>query len=50
MGKNTYGIELKTVDMLAKDLATLKKLNLQICIVIGGGNIFRGLGLCQRYG
>ena len=48
MGKNAYGIELKTVDRLAKDLATLKKLNLQICIVIGGGNIFRGLAASAK--
>ena len=43
MGKNTYGIELNTVNRIAKDLATLKKENVQICVVIGGGNIFRGL-------
>ncbi len=43
MGKKTYGIELNTVNRIAKDLATLKKENVQICVVIGGGNIFRGL-------
>ena len=43
MGKENYGIELKTVNRIAGDLISLKKLNTQICIVIGGGNIFRGL-------
>ena len=35
MGKEKYGIELKTVERLASDLINLKKLNIQICIVIG---------------
>jgi uridylate kinase len=43
MGKNKYGIELNTVNRIASDLLSLRKLNIQICIVIGGGNIFRGL-------
>ena len=43
MGSNEYGIEVNTVDRIAKDLISLKRLNIQICIVIGGGNIFRGL-------
>ena len=43
MGKENYGIELKTVNRIAGDLISLKNLDTQICIVIGGGNIFRGL-------
>ena len=43
MGDGDYGINIKTVDKLAKDLVSLKKENLEICIVIGGGNIFRGV-------
>tara|TARA_B100000401_G_C52783910_1_gene709738 strand:+ start:453 stop:1172 length:720 start_codon:yes stop_codon:yes gene_type:complete len=48
MGKEKYGIELKTVERLASDLINLKKLNIQICIVIGGGNIFRGLAASAK--
>ncbi len=48
MGKNNFGIELKTVDRLAKDLKSLKQQNVQICIVIGGGNIFRGLAAAAK--
>ena len=48
MGKNNFGIELKTVDRLAKDLKSLKQQNIQICIVIGGGNIFRGLAAAAK--
>ena len=43
VGKGKYGIELSTVDKLSKNIQSLRKENLEICIVIGGGNIFRGL-------
>lgn len=43
MGDDNYGINIKTVDQLARDLVSLKKENLEVCIVIGGGNIFRGV-------
>jgi uridylate kinase len=48
MGKDDYGIELNTVNRISKDLISLKKLNIQICIVIGGGNIFRGLAASAK--
>ena len=48
MGKESYGIELKTVNRIATDLISFKKLNKQICIVIGGGNIFRGLAVSAK--
>ena len=48
MGKENYGIELKTVNRIAGDLFSLKKLNIQICVVIGGGNIFRGLAASAK--
>ena len=48
MGKESYGIELKTVNRIASDLISFKKLNKQICIVIGGGNIFRGLAASAK--
>ena len=43
MGNTNYGIEIETVDLIAKNLKLFLKLNIEICIVIGGGNIFRGL-------
>ena len=48
MGKGSYGIELKIVNKVANDLLSLKKLNIQICVVIGGGNIFRGLAASAK--
>ena len=48
VGKGSYGIELKTVDKLSQDIYSLKKCNLEICIVIGGGNIFRGIAASDK--
>ena len=48
MGDNNYGIDIRTVDLIAKDLKSFLKLNIQICIVIGGGNIFRGLAASAK--
>ena len=48
MGDDNYGIELKTVDKLAKNINSLIKLNVELCIVIGGGNIFRGLAASAK--
>ena len=43
MGDDNYGIQLSVVDRIALDIKNLSKKKIDICIVIGGGNIFRGL-------
>ena len=43
MGNQGYGIDMKTVDNVAAAIADVAKSGTQICLVIGGGNIFRGL-------
>ncbi|MDC3111472.1 UMP kinase [Pelagibacteraceae bacterium] len=43
MGDDSYGIRLSVVDRIASDIKSLSKKKIDICIVIGGGNIFRGL-------
>ena len=43
MGVSDYGISIDTVNHIAKNLKNLLIKNVQICVVIGGGNIFRGL-------
>ena len=43
MGDDSYGIKLSIVDRIATDIKALSKKNIDICIVLGGGNIFRGL-------
>ncbi len=43
MGDTPYGIDMTTVDRVAQDIAEMKASGVQVCLVIGGGNIFRGL-------
>ena len=48
MGSESYGIELEIIDKIANDIKNLKENNIQTCIVIGGGNIFRGLAASAK--
>jgi uridylate kinase len=43
MGDTPYGIDMNTVDRVARDIAEMKSSGVEVCLVIGGGNIFRGL-------
>ncbi|MEM6603429.1 MAG: UMP kinase, partial [Pseudomonadota bacterium] len=43
MGGLQYGIDIGTVDRIATDVKDVSELGIQICLVVGGGNIFRGL-------
>jgi len=43
MGDAAYGIDVPTVERFASEVAEAAKLGTQICLVVGGGNIFRGL-------
>ena len=47
MGDLDYGIEPSVIQRLATEIATAKKTGIEIAIVIGGGNIFRGAGLAR---
>ena len=42
-GKQGYGIDPETVETIAKQIVEVNKLNIQVAIVVGGGNIWRGL-------
>ena len=41
-GKSGYGIDFDVTDSIAKQLKEVSKLGVEIAVVIGGGNIFRG--------
>jgi uridylate kinase len=43
MGKATYGIDMHVVDRLARDVSEAVAAGCQMSVVVGGGNIFRGL-------
>ena len=43
MGPGHFGIDNATVDRIAHEVKDAKELGVEICLVIGGGNIFRGV-------
>ena len=43
LGSQTYGIDIGTVERIAADVEEACTDGVQLCLVIGGGNIFRGL-------
>ena len=47
MGDLEYGIEPGVIQRIASEVAEVRKLGVEIAIVIGGGNIFRGAGLAR---
>jgi uridylate kinase len=42
-GKQKYGIDLEILHVLAQEIKSIKKSKIDIAIVVGGGNIFRGV-------
>ena len=43
MGGSPFGIDVATIGSIAREVKKVHKLGYQICIIIGGGNIFRGI-------
>jgi uridylate kinase len=48
MGDQAYGVDPVVATRIAEDIAELQSLGVQAAIVIGGGNIFRGLAASAR--
>ncbi len=48
MGDAGFGIDMATVDEVAEQVAEIVSLGVELCLVIGGGNIFRGLSTAAR--
>ncbi len=43
LGKQSFGIDPDVANFIAEEIKSVSDLNVQIGIVVGGGNIFRGL-------
>src|SRR5205814_6032137 len=43
VGEQNYGIDVDVARMVAEELKALHELGVQIAVVVGGGNIFRGV-------
>ncbi|MHB8353783.1 MAG: UMP kinase [Burkholderiales bacterium] len=45
MGDDAYGINRATIDRIVAEVAAVTRIGVQVGVVIGGGNIFRGVAL-----
>jgi uridylate kinase len=45
MGDDAFGINRATIESMVKDIGEVQALGVELAIVIGGGNIFRGVAL-----
>jgi uridylate kinase len=43
MGEDTYGINRQTIEAIVGEIAQVSRMGVEIAVVIGGGNIFRGV-------
>jgi uridylate kinase len=43
MGEGAYGIDTETVSRIAADIKDVVDAGVEVCLVVGGGNIFRGI-------
>ena len=48
MGKEQFGIDADAVDALAREVLAARQHCPQLCLVVGGGNIFRGMAAAAR--
>jgi uridylate kinase len=48
MGDQAFGIDLKTLDLVAADISEVVSHGIELCLVVGGGNIFRGLNMAGK--
>lgn len=47
-GSQPFGIDQPTIDRIAGDLAEARALGVEVAVVVGGGNIFRGVEVSSR--
>ncbi|WP_031553334.1 UMP kinase [Parvularcula oceani] len=45
MGDGEFGIDLPTVERVARQVKAAREMGVEVCLVVGGGNIFRGLSM-----
>ncbi|EYS92141.1 uridylate kinase [Bartonella bacilliformis str. Heidi Mejia] len=50
MGEQSFGIDVSVADRIASDIAEVRKMGVEVAIVIGGGNIFRGVAVASHGG
>ncbi|WP_310539242.1 UMP kinase [Phenylobacterium sp.] len=48
MGDALFGIDTATIDAVAQDIKEVVDAGVELCLVVGGGNIFRGVSLAGK--
>ncbi len=48
MGSRDYGLDPEAVEQIATDVRDVQGMDIQVCLVVGGGNIFRGLSAAAK--
>ena len=48
MGDKPFGHDLEAINKISQEISKIYKLGIQICLVIGGGNIFRGVSVSNK--
>src|ERR1700759_1243902 len=47
VGGEGFGIDPKTLQAVSEEIAEVTRAGIQVCVVVGGGNIFRGAALAE---
>ncbi len=50
MGEQGFGIDVSVADRIASDIAEARAMGVEVGVVIGGGNIFRGVAVASKGG
>ncbi|KJS09941.1 MAG: uridylate kinase [Hoeflea sp. BRH_c9] len=50
MGSQGFGIDVAVVDRIAADIAEVRAMDIEVGVVVGGGNIFRGVAVASKGG
>ncbi|WP_412048802.1 MULTISPECIES: UMP kinase [unclassified Hoeflea] len=50
MGEQGFGIDVAVVDRIADDIAEVRAMGVEVGVVVGGGNIFRGVAVASKGG
>ena len=50
MGEDPFGVNKQTIESIVAEIAQVSRLGVEIGVVIGGGNIFRGVARHRRHG
>ena len=47
LGGSDYGIDPETLNAIASEIRDVREMGVQVAVVVGGGNLFRGAGLAE---